>query len=29
MGSIGEWMKGIRHTVAQKGLEGGQKKHTQ
>lgn len=29
MGGIVEWMKGIRHMVAEKGLEGGQTKHTQ
>jgi len=29
MGSIVEWMKGIRHTIAQKRLERRQMKHTQ
>jgi hypothetical protein len=29
MGGIVKWMKGIRHTVAETGLEGGQMKHTQ
>ena len=29
MEGIVEWMKGIRHIVAETGLEGGQMKHTQ
>lgn len=29
MGGIVEWMKGISYIVAEKGLEGGQMKHTQ
>jgi hypothetical protein len=29
MGGIVEWMKGIRHIVAEKGLGGGRIQHTQ